>query len=456
MIAFDIIATLRARWRIIAAITAAILLAVGLWSLTSSRVYQASATLLIDAAQQDPVETDGSPPAASSLGTQADILRSSVVAERVIEKLKLDQDPKLRRQYESADRELSFREWLAGRLTNASALEVTFAKSTNVLTLTYKSGDPQYASRMANAFAQAFVEVQLELKTDPAKVYSRWFENQIRDYRQRLETAQARLTAFQQQQGLVGAQKIDVEMARLSELSAQVTQAQAELAQASARAGSSVGSSSEAQMGALVQTLDGQIAAKSAEVQQMRQSYGPNHPALVAAVSELSELRARRGQAVGTAVSAVRANAQAAGARVGEIQSLLNAQRQRVLTLSGVQDRMAVYQRDVDAAQKAYDAVTDRLNQVRLVSEVPQTNVALLDRAVTPTLPSSPNIPQRMVLGLIVGLLLGVSVVLAKEWFSPRVRSVEGLATGTLVPVLADLKEPAPNPIKLPLTGKAA
>lgn len=456
MIAFDIIATLRARWRVIAAILAVVLLGVGIWSLTSSRIYSATATLLIDSAQSDPVADEGGAPKASSLGTQADILRSSVVAERVIEKLKLDQDPRLRKQYEAAPRELSFREWLSGRLANASALEVAFAKSTNVLSVIYKSSDPQYASRMANAFADAFIEVQLELKTDPAKVYSRWFENQIRDYRQRLEIAQGELTAFQQQQGLVGAQKIDVEMARLSELSAQLTQAQAERAQASARAGSNAGSSSEAQMGGLVQTLDGQIAAKSAEVQQMRQNYGPNHPTLVAALSELGELRARRGQAVGTAVTAMRVGAQAAGARVGEVEALLNAQRARVLKLSGVQDRMAVYQRDVDAAQKAYDAVTDRLNQVRLVSEVPQTNVALLDRAVTPNLPTSPNIPQRMVLGLIVGLLLGMSVVLANEWFSPRIRSVEGLATGTLVPVLADLREPAPSALKLPLTGKAA
>lgn len=456
MIALDLIATLRARWRIVAATTLAALIGVTIWSLTSTRLYTSTATLLFDSAQADPVEQENAPPRSSSLGTQADIIRSSVVAERVIEKLKLDEDKTLRQRYAAAKRDMSYHEWLSSRLSSGSALTVTFAKSTNVLAVNYISSDPKYATRMANAFAEAFVEVQLELKTDPAKVYSRWFENQIREYRQRLEAAQSSLTAFQREQGLVGAQKIDIEMARLSDLSGQLTAAQAEAAAVSSRAGSSAGSSSEAQMGGLVQSLDGQIASKSAEVQQLRQSYGPNHPTLVAANSQLAELRNRRGQAVGTAVTAMRVTSQAAQARVGEVRSLLDAQRARVLKLSGVQDRMAVYQRDVDAAQTAYDAVTNRLNQVRLVSEVPQTNVTLLDRAVVPTLPTSPNIPTRFVLGLIVGLLAGIAIVLGNEWMNPRVRSVGGLATGTLVPVLADLRDPPTGPLGLTITGKAA
>jgi capsular polysaccharide biosynthesis protein len=67
------------------------------------------------------------------------------------------------------------------------------------------------------------------------------------------------------------------------------------------------------------------------------------------------------------------------------------------------------------------------------------TNVSMLDRATTPTLPSSPNVSMRLLLGLLTGLLLGTGLAFALEWFYPHVRSSGGLEAYTGVPVLADL-----------------
>jgi uncharacterized protein involved in exopolysaccharide biosynthesis len=283
------------------------------------------------------------------------------------------------------------------------------------------------------------VQTQLQLRIDPARVYSQWFESQIGDARRRLEGAQARLTSFQQARGLIGAGRFDIEQAQLSALSQQLTSAQADAAQARARAGSNVGRSSSAQQSGVTQGLDGQIAGKSAELQQLRQTLGSRHPLVVSAQAELSELNARRGQAVSTAIAAIQTDSAAANARLGTLESLVAAQRERVLRLSGVQDQMSVLQRDVDSARAAYDAVTNRLNEVRLQSEIPMTNVSMLDRATTPTLPSSPNVSMRLLLGLLTGLLLGTGLAFALEWFYPHVRSSGGLEAYTGVPVLADL-----------------
>ena len=444
---WDYLEALRARWKLIAATVAVVMAAVGTWCAISPKIYTASATLLFDTAQTDPVGagTSGGGKNASLMGTQADIIRSVYVAQRAVSNLRLDQDANVIRQYQKAgNANVPIGEWLGRRLTSPSALQIIPTKSTNVLAVAYNSPDPDFAALLANAFADAYVQTQLQLKIEPAKVYSQWFEGRIRDVRNRLEQAQARLTAFQQEKGLIGAGKIDVELARLSELSGQLTAAQSESAAASARAGSNVGQSSDAQMSGLVQGLDNSLAGKSAQLQQLRQVYGANHPAIIAAKAELAELQAKRDQAVGTAVTAVRVSSLAARAREGEIGGLVAAQRARVLKLSSVQDQMAVLQRDVDTAQANYQAVNTRLNAVRLQSEIPQTNVSQLDRALPPNSPSSPNIPARLILGLLVGVMAGVGLALALEWFSPRVRTVGGLEDYTRLPVLADFTQRQP------------
>lgn len=437
---WDYLESLKSRWRLVALVAIACIVAVAIWTWQSPRTYTASSTLLFDLQQSDPVAggNGAAKASASVLGTQVDIIRSGVVAQRVAEKLGYDKDPDLIQRYrESGEQRIGLREWIGRRLV--APLEVVTTRTTNVLSLNYKSADPEKAAQLATAFAEAYVQTQLQLRIDPARVYSQWFRSQINEARDRLEQAQRRLSSFQQARGLVGAGRFDIEQAQLSELSQQMTTAQAETAQSRARANTSVGSSSSAQQSAVVQGLDGQIATKSAELSQLRQSLGPNHPLVVAAQAQVAELRARRGQAVGTVVDAVRTDSAAAAAREANLRGLVAAQRERVLRLASAQDEMAVLQRDVDSSRAAYDAVTARLNEVRLQSEIPQTNVSVLDRSTAPTLPSSPDVALRLLLGIVGGVFAGILLALFLEWRRPRVRTIDGFERATGLPVLADL-----------------
>jgi uncharacterized protein involved in exopolysaccharide biosynthesis len=224
MVAWDFIEALRARWRMIGAITMAVLGVVSVWCLMSTRQYTAVATLLFDAGQTDPLRpTNAADQQESALGTQADIIRSAYVAQRVVTNLHIDQNPDVIQRYQAAKTDVPLADWVARRLTSPNALQIVPTRNTSVLAISYTGSDPDFVALMANGFATAYVQTQLQLKIDPARVYSQWFESRIRDVRQRLEAAQARLTGFQRERGLIGAGKYDVETARLSELSAQLT-----------------------------------------------------------------------------------------------------------------------------------------------------------------------------------------------------------------------------------------
>lgn len=439
----DLIAAMKTRWRLELFVLIAVLALVAIWTALSPKTYVATSSLLFDEPMVDPVQgtqtTQDS--VAGLLSTQGDVIKSVAVAGEVVRSLQLVTPEVVTRWQAATDGTGDVDTWYGRYLLGN--LAIAPEPGSRVLRLQYVSNDPQFAAQMANAFATSYLDTRLKMRTDPARTYSRWFQERTREVRENLQQAQARLTAFKRETGIVDTGTSDAEVARLSELSNQLTSAEASSAALGARAGTNAAASPDVQSSSVVQGLRAQIASKTAQVSQMRTSLGPNHPDIIAAKAELAELQSRLAGEIGNSTRSVRVASNAANSTEAELREKLNAQRQRMLSLSTDNAQLDVLRRDVDTAQAAYDAVAARLQTMRLQSVAPDTNVRQLDSATAPLLPSSPNVPIRLLLGVVLGLLLAVGVALGLEIWRPRVRTADGVAGITGLPVLAavDLSE---------------
>src|SRR5258706_23128 len=183
--------------------------------------YSASTALVIDVRSPDPISAMFRP---SNMATQEDIIKSDRVAQRVIKVLGLQDNQAAQNQWrEATDGQGRFDVWLAELLQKR--LTVTPPRrDSNILTIEYTAADPRFAAAVVNGFAQAYMDIAVELKVEPAKQYARWFSEQGKMQRESLEKAQARLSEFQQKRGIVAKdESLDTETARLSELNMQLT-----------------------------------------------------------------------------------------------------------------------------------------------------------------------------------------------------------------------------------------
>ena len=121
------------------------------------------------------------------------------------------------------------------------------------------------------------------------------------------------------------------------------------------------------------------------------------------------------------------------------MQGAVAAQRSRVLGLNKQRDELNVYRRDVEAAQRAYEGVSQSASQTRLQSLTNQTNVVRLNTATAPLLPSSPKPLINLLVAAFGGTLLGVAFALLLELGNRRVRSAEDLVQILDLPVLASI-----------------
>jgi chain length determinant protein EpsF len=440
---------LLARFRLIAAIFATVVLAVLVASLLWPRQYTAVTAVVVDARSADPVlgSTAPAPTMPGYVATQVDIIGSTRVASRVVALTKIDQLPRIRQQWlDETTGEGSIEVWLAEALRNR--VEIKPARESSVISIGYPDADPELAARIANGFAQAYIDTVLELKVEPARQYAEWFDERTGGLRDELEGAQRRLSAYEQEHGIItGDGRFDVENARLSELASQLVVVQGERAESRSRQSEAGAAESmpEVMQNPLISGLKADSARLEAQRQQMRGRFGRNHPEISRLDAEIASLHQRIASETRRVASSLGTSRRISDARESEIAAAVEAQRARVIELKSHRDRIAILQRDVENAQRAYDQITQRLAQTSLESQTRQTNVSVLTVATAPTRHSSPRLVRNLAIAGFLGALLGLGAALLLELASRRIRSDEDLAGALDLPVLASLDGPGPR-----------
>ena len=112
------------------------------------------------------------------------------------------------------------------------------------------------------------------------------------------------------------------------------------------------------------------------------------------------------------------------------------AQRAKVLKLKTVRDEIGMLQREVDNAQRVYDAVVARLTTNNLESQNTLSNAYVLDAAMPPTDPSSPKVMKNMVFAVVLGGMFALAAGLFVEFLNRKVRSLEDVSKGLGLPVI--------------------
>jgi len=396
------------------------------WVVVRPATYKANAPVLVDV-RMDPVGGAAAMHgmvAPGYMATQIDIVKSDRVAERVLQMLPADQEP-VRRWHEESLTKKAPQAWLARKIQ--SYLDVKPARESNIVNISWTGRTPAEAARVVNLFAQAYLDVSLEVKTNPARKYAEWFDDQVKASRERLEQAQDKLSAFQQESGIVTAdERGDFETARLTELSQQLSTLHSR-----PRGGAS------AETNPVVATLRADVARLEAKVSEGGATMGSNHPAMQRMQAELGALRSRVSSESGHAGASAEAAARSVKQREQELERAIDAQKAKVLALTKQRGRLSVLQRDVDSAQKAFEAVSASAAQSRQQSLANQTNMVRITSAIEPTEKAGLTGMQTMLVAGIGGILLALAGVLLLELGNRKVRSVDDLAMVTRLPILA-------------------
>ena len=443
------LAVLRARWIIAVVVFAIVLTSAISYLIFATRIYSATATLLIDV-KPDPVSTllyGGATPAL--INTQLEIIQSDRVAQRVVQNLKLADAADMRAAWQGRGKNgVTFQEFLSNFVQAGLDMKVANPGS-NVLNITYRSPDPRFAATGANAYVQAYLETSIELRVDPAKQYSGFFTDQQKNSRDALEAAQNKLSSFQKERGIVGSDdRFDLELSRLTLLTQQLVTVQAARVDSSTRQSQIGGNANQMQevlSNGFVSGLKSELASAELKLQELSSRYGDRNPQVQDARAAVNEIKAKLARATSDVTGSVGVDVRVSSARVAEIQAAVDAQRTKVLQLKEQRDQAAVLQRDVDNAQRTYDLVYNRASQTGLESQNRQSNATVISQASAPSEPSSPKVVPVLLVGIVGALGLGILAAILLEQFDKRLRTASDAIDFLGLPVIGIMPSPSMN-----------
>jgi capsular exopolysaccharide synthesis family protein len=393
-------------WLAIALITLLGVVFGGLKAMSESPVYQASVTMLVEPDLSRLASTEGMAWAGAwrFYETQYELLRSRALAERVVDKLglihrreqleailnwtsPLDEmfdrakatitgaspkpfpPPDAGTQTVTPGQEQRRRDALASMVQGG--VGVVGGDKTQLVRVSFDSRDPELAAEVANTLVDAYIELGLESRLDRAKRVSSWLTERIEGLRRKVLESEEKLHDFQSRTGMIDLDNIEkLTDARLDSLNQQLVNAQKRYAELAKR-------------------------------------YGPKHPKLIAAKSEVDT----------------------AQRRLGSVSRDVVETRAQEFELSKLE-------REVASNRQLYEVFLNKFRETDLSADNRLSNARVVDRARVPGSPFKPDRYRIIMFYGSMGLLAALLLVFIREHLDNTFKNNEQIELRLKLPVL--------------------
>jgi len=460
--------TLGAVWsnRWLASITAVVVFALVIGAgLILNRTHYAEALLEVQPAhanfgQANQQNAEPAPPDTNTVDTEVEILRSPAVAQAVVTKLKLTDDPEF-----GAPAKPDLLHRALGALVGTPAPQpvsqsdvmpraVAAVRSnsrirriglTYMVQVGFVASTTQKAETIANMIVAAYLQVKLDRKFEAVKRANDDLGVTLAGLRDQALGAQSKLEAYETQNGLLAANRVTLAEGELASLNEKLADAQADSAE---KLAAMAAAQQQQQSGAADNTLGvlrQREAETSATLAQLQTQFGPEYPAVKKVQAELQDIRDEVQSESGRVLAALNAQARAAEKKEAAILASRNAVEQTIQTNNQARVGLLPLQQAADSARTIYETYLQRASEVTAQRGLQQVDASLESKAVPGMDSIFSSLSVIALVGAVLALLCSVVVVMLREMWTPRIKSLADVRRETGMPVVGLLPDAAPS-----------
>lgn len=454
---------LKYRFLILGCFLAALVIGATL-TLLMTPIYTAEATLQIDRESARVFDAEEVAPRENMVQgeeffqTQYGLLRSRSLAERVIESLGLASSNAALESLGAEAPEPGGTAATQAARRRAAALKVlqdnlsvSPVRGSRLVAVGYDNPNPVVAARVANSFAENFIQSNLDRKF-ASSLYAREFlEERIAQTKGRLESAERQLVAYATNQQIInvgepseggesGGATESLTSNNLVALNAALAQSRAERVAAEERWRSARSSNlmtlPEVLQNQSIQRLTEQRATLDAEYQQKLSLYQPDYPEMVRLRAQIEEADGQIRTIAENIRSSIRSQYEIAANEERSLQGQVSGLTRDVLDLRNRSIQYNILQRELDTTRTLYEGLLQRYKEIGVTGGVTANNISIVDLATPPRTPSKPDMLLNMALAAMLGLVLGLLGALVLEALDETVATPDDVEKKLGVPVL--------------------
>lgn len=364
---------------------------------------------------------------------------------------------------------------LAGDLRER--IRVSQKGNTDIAAIRAQAGDPEEAARIANTYAETYVEYTLEDNKRVARSIRQFTESQLKKVEQELAAYEQALTAMKDSIGAYSALAMEDPTGSAGEIFTTLNRLEIELATALAERDQAQNQLAVLEeelkdrgsiFGQYRQIASDPVLTNNPEIASLRahlvdlqlqkarllEQYTENHPQVIQLTHEIAQTEKQLNDAIRTVVSSTpsisdpvyqtlvngiieqKAKAVSLDAKIQALRSLIASYEQRVEGISKTALDYKRLERKVNAQSKVYELLLTKLQEARIAEAQEVGDAKVIDMAEVPSAPVSPRTRTNILLGALLGLMLGIGGAFLMEYLDNSVKTQEEVERFLGVPVL--------------------
>lgn len=451
--------------------------------------YTSRAKVLFSPEQRNVVDIEGVLPAADdrqAVANQLEILRSTMLLDRVVERMSLwrypDFNPQLVRRKtlmehlrpflnwrtyvpwqmladfgvitpaapprERTEEEILARQALTARNLLSQSFTTSIVPGTRVLHIGVTTGRPDLSADIANAIAREYITAQLDTKLAATREATRWLSERVGELEADVSRAEAAVNAFTNQLADRVGQTSSVMRQQLEALNSALANARARLAQARARYDRASAAAGDAAIIGVVAEFQGSETISSARERERElvssraelvRLVSENHERVRLLDSRIEATRAEIRSEAARIVDALESELRSAEGEVTDLSVQVRGIEQRLLRQGDDEVRLRQLEREAEANRLIYENFLSRLKETTQQQELEEADAVILSPAEPRSTADTSTAKRIVAIGLILGSGFGLGTAVLLERLNNTFRTVEEIQNQTGLMVLGML-----------------
>ena len=433
-----------------------------LYTATGSLIYEPSGYKvreLESIVRQDPT-TEG------MMASQAEILQSLHIAQRVTERGNLFDDPEFNEALSPPGLlhrfQLELRNLLGMETDGApddpvygpvqdptrdrtmlavkNRLHASPVRFSHVIEVTFVANDPLKAAAAVNNAMDVYIKDQYAAKHRLVETATELLEKEAGDLRRQVRQAEEKITSYRGEHAMSQGMHAATGNEEITHLAEDLVKAQSERAAANAKldaARGKAGAEAQAAVAPSVVQLRAQLDQLAGQMQAQRSRLGSAHPDVQSLNRQFAEGQRALNADIARVVAAIDAEQHAAAEQVTTLEGLLNQAKSAAQSADRAQIPLNAMNRDLDAARGQLQAVLERIQQTAQQAAIESSEAHEISEAIPPEHPTFPRTLPTMAASVVAAVFLGLVLVHILQLTDTTLQSGEEVRRLTRVPCLA-------------------
>ena len=391
--------------------------------------------------------------------TEYKILESRTLARRVIEGLRLAEDPEFIPEPQSAFQKWKSNLWAsvsgafgasgkAASLQDQASVEtegetllinqylkklkIEPIRNSRLVKIHFDSKYPRLSAKVANTLAATYIQQSLESRVNTSEQAKEWLDRQLDMLKGKVERADEALQTFGARHDIVSLEeKENVTMQRLTELNEALTKAEAERMAKEGLYKQVRDKNSESLPAILenklIQELKQSFIQLEGQYMKLSETYKPEYPEMVRLKSQMNSVQRRLDGEVNKIIEGIRNEYESNLRREALLRQAFDEQKKKAMEMKQKAIQYNILKREADTNKELHKGLLQRMKEVGVSAGITASNIQVVDQAEIPIRPHRPNKQLNLILGAVVGVFLGFGLAFFFEYLDNTVKTPQDL-----------------------------